>query len=77
MSILNSKIRKYNRLKYGLFTRNCNHFSDELLKALGVRGVDSHYMDPNGLRTLLRYAPGANTIAEMFKVFDGGTPKWD
>lgn len=65
-NILNQAIKRWNGTEYAVFkNRNCNHFTDHVLQALGSQGLDSEYLRHSGLR------PGLGA-AQQF-VQDAGT----
>ena len=45
---------------YNLFSRNCDVFTDTLLKALGVSGLDQEYVDASGFALVLKHLPTEN-----------------
>lgn len=71
-TVLDATIARWNDGKpYSLLDRNCNHFSDDLLRNLGTNGVDDVYLESDGLRLLASRIPGSASITELMKKADG------
>jgi hypothetical protein len=64
-SVRDSVISRWNGTRYDVAGHNCNFFSDDLLKTLGVPGLDQEYLNASGVAKGLRQIPGGATAQEL------------
>lgn len=64
-SVLNSVVSRWNRTRYDVAKRNCNFFTDDLIKSLGAPGLDQEYLNASGIAKGLRQVPGGATVSEL------------
>lgn len=65
LDIVTRTISRWNETRYDVASHNCNHFTDDLLKSLGLPGLDREYLDASGLAKAGRQIPGGATIQEL------------
>lgn len=78
--VLEQVKRRWNGTRYDVLKRNCNFFTDELLRALGSKGLDKEYLHNGGMRDFLSRIPGGSTMQEILlknSMFGNGTTKLD
>jgi hypothetical protein len=78
--VLEQVKRRWNGTRYDVLKRNCNFFTDELLRALGSKGLDKEYLHNGGMRDFLSRIPGTSTLQEILlknSMFGNGTTKLD
>lgn len=64
-SIRDTVISRWDGTRYDVAGHNCNFFTNDLLQALGVPGLDQEYLDASGLAKGLRQLPGGATVQEL------------